>query len=55
MIGGVTMFDRLIFKGHLTRLFGPDALRAFLWTRGFPLTQWTKFVTAATEAISLNA
>ncbi len=53
--GSLTMFDRLIFKGHRTRLFQPDALRAFLWTQGFPLTQWTKFVTAATEAISLNA
>jgi hypothetical protein len=55
VIGSLTMFDRLIFKGHLTRLFRPDALRAFLWTQGFPLTEWTKFVTAATEAISLNA
>ena len=33
-----TMFDRLIFKGHMSRLYVPRALPAFLWSQDIPLT-----------------
>jgi hypothetical protein len=31
--GSLTMFDRLIFKGHLTGLYKPGSISAFLWSR----------------------
>jgi hypothetical protein len=34
IVGTLTMFDRMIFKGHLTRLFAPGAISAMLWQLG---------------------
>ena len=31
--GSLAMFDRMIFTGHLSHLFKPDAVRALLWAR----------------------
>ena len=33
--GSLTMYDRLIFKGHLSRLFPDGAARAYLWSQGW--------------------
>ncbi len=55
IVGTLTMFDRMIFKGHLTRLFAPGALSALLWQLGFPLKEFTKYATAATEQLTANA
>jgi hypothetical protein len=45
------MFDRLIFKGHLNRLYVRGALRAFLWSQGTPLTGFAAYVKASTQAL----
>src|SRR6266496_4734826 len=55
IVGTLTMFDRMIFKGHLTRLFPPGAISAMLWQLGFPLTRFTDYATAATEQLTANA
>ena len=55
IVGTLTMFDRMIFKGHLTRLFAPGAISAMLWQLGFPLTEFTKYATVATEELTANA
>jgi hypothetical protein len=55
IVGTLTMFDRMIFKGHLTRLFAPGAISAMLWQLGFPLTEFSKYATAATEQLTANA
>ena len=55
IVGTLTMFDRMIFKGHLTRLFAPGAISAMLWQLGFPLTEFTRHATAATEQLTANA
>jgi hypothetical protein len=50
--GSLTMFDRVIFKGHLTGLFGEGAVRAFLWKRGVPITEFTEYAKRTTEQIA---
>ena len=50
--GSLTMFDRMIFKGHLTRLFGEGAVRAFLWSQGVPITEFTDYAKATTAQIA---
>jgi hypothetical protein len=55
IVGTLTMFDRMIFKGHLTRLFAPGAISALLWQLGFPLTEFSNYATAATEQLTANA
>ena len=50
--GSLTMFDRLIFKGHLTRLFGNDAVRACLWKQGVPITEFTEYAKRTTGQIA---
>ncbi len=53
--GSLTMFDRLIFKGHLTRLHVPGGLRAFLWSQGVPITGFAGYVKRATDALMAHA
>ena len=55
LTGSLTMFDRLIFKGHLTGLYKPGAISAFLWTQGFPMKEFSRYAQAATGAITANA
>ncbi len=55
IVGTLTMFDRMIFKGHLSRLYAPGALRALLWELGYPLTDFARYATAATEELTVNA
>src|SRR5205823_12778937 len=45
IVGTLTMFDRMIFRGHLTRLFPPGAISAMLWQLGFPLSDFTRYAT----------
>jgi hypothetical protein len=49
LLGSLTMFDRLIFKGHLTRLYARRALPAFLWSQGTPLTGFAAYVKSCTQ------
>jgi hypothetical protein len=55
IVGTLTMFDRMIFRGHLTRLFAPGAVSAMLWQLGFPLTEFTRYATVATEQLTATA
>lgn len=55
ILGSLAMFDRMIFRGHLTRLYNPGAMRALLWTQGYPLKEFSRYAQAATEKITLNA
>ena len=35
LLGKLTMFDRMIFRGHLTKLYcGEGAFEVFLWRQG---------------------
>lgn len=49
--GSLTMFDRLIFKGHLSSLYKNGGTRAFLWNQGVPLTQFARYASQATKAM----
>jgi hypothetical protein len=55
VVGSLTMFDRLIFKGYLTRLFKPGALRAFLWSQGVPMSEYSAYVKKATDELVADA
>jgi hypothetical protein len=55
IIGSLTMFDRLIFKGYLRGLFRPGSVRALLWSQGVPITQFGAYVREATEQLIANA
>ena len=35
--GSLAMYDRMIFKGHLTALFKQDGARCYLWSQGVAL------------------
>ena len=51
----VTMFDRMIFKGHLLRLYHPGGVQAFLWNQGVALTGFARWATKTTEELCLHA
>lgn len=53
--GSLTMFDRLIFKGHLTGLYKQGGIRAFLWSQGYLLTEWSRYTQQATAMITAKA
>jgi hypothetical protein len=55
VVGSLAMFDRLIFKGHLTRLYTAGAARAFLWSQGAPLTDFARYVERATDTLYKHA
>src|SRR5436309_665938 len=50
--GSLAMFDRMIFKGHLTRLFPNDNARCFVWSQGYPLTEFTAYAKKTTALIA---
>ena len=54
VLGSLAMFDRLIFKGHLTGLYKPGAVSAFLWSQGFHMVQFSRYAQQATQTISDN-
>jgi hypothetical protein len=53
--GTLAMFDRMIFKGYLTRLYPKENVRCFLWTQGVALKDFTTYAKATTERIANNA
>jgi hypothetical protein len=53
--GSLAMFDRMIFKGHLSALYKQDGARCFLWTQGVALKDFTAYAKATTERIANNA
>jgi hypothetical protein len=55
VMGSLAMFDRMIFKGHLTALYKQDGARCFLWSQGVALKDFTAYAKATTERIANNA
>ena len=53
--GSLAMFDRMIFKGHLSGLYKQDNARCFLWSQGVALKDFTAYAKATTERIANNA
>jgi hypothetical protein len=53
--GSLAMFDRMIFKGYLTRLYPNENVRCFLWTQGVEMKNFTGWAKATTERIANNA
>ena len=53
--GSLAMFDRMIFKGHLSALYKQDGARCFLWSQGVALKDFTTYAKATTERIATNA
>ena len=50
--GSLAMFDRMIFKGHLSGLYKGDNARCFLWSQGVALKDFTAYAKATTERIA---
>jgi len=55
VIGKLTGFDRLIFKGHLARFNMPGRLQSFLHNQKVLLKDFDRYVTAATEKLKDHA
>jgi hypothetical protein len=55
IVGSLTMYDRMIFKGYLTRLYPIENVRCFLWTQGVEMKDFTAWAKATTERIANNA
>jgi len=55
ILGTLTMFDRLIFKGHLTGLFPQGAFARFLWRQGVLLKEFKPYVETATQKMKARA
>jgi hypothetical protein len=55
VVGSLAMFDRMIFRGHLLRLYHPGGVQAFLWNQGVPLTRFGEWAKATTEALCVHA
>jgi len=52
--GSLAMYDRMIFKGHLSSLYKQKggAIRSFLWSQGVPLTDFAAFAKATSGRIA---
>jgi hypothetical protein len=55
ILGTLTMFDRLIFKGHLTGLYPQGAFARFLWRQNVLLKEFKPYVEAATQKVKARA
>jgi hypothetical protein len=55
VIGELTMFDRMVFKGHLTSFFPPGAFQRFLSKEGVLLKHFGEYVEGATDELKAHA
>ena len=55
VMGELTMFDRMVFKGHLSAFFPKGAFKAFLDKQGVLLKGFKDFVQRATADIAKHA
>lgn len=53
--GKLVCFDRLIFKGHLSKLYPAGAFKAFLDRQGVLLKDFGSYVTARTDELKAHA
>jgi hypothetical protein len=54
VVGKLTCFDRLIFKGHLTRLMPPAAFKVFLSGQGVLLKDFAGYATRTSEQVKAH-
>ena len=54
VVGKLTCFDRMIFKGHLMALYHPGGMQAFLESQGVKLTRWKPYVSKMTEQLKVH-
>lgn len=54
VLGKLTFFDRMIFKGHLTGLYPPGAMKAFLDRQGVLLKDFSTYVKGATDQLKAH-
>ncbi len=52
--GTLSMYDRIIFKGHLTRLFMGTSFEVFLWKQGVLLKDFGTYVNKTTEELKAD-
>lgn len=55
VVGSVTMFDRMIFRGYLRTLYSPEASRCFLFNQGVLLKDFKPYVQQATATLKTHA
>ncbi len=55
VVGKLVCFDRLIFKGHLSKLYPTGAFKAFLDREGVLLKDFGRYVKACTEELKAHA
>ena len=55
IVGTLSMFDRIIFKGHLTRLFPEGALALLLTKLGVPLKDYGQYFEQVSQSVSEHA
>lgn len=55
IVGKLTAFDRLIFKGHLAHFNAPGRMKAFLDSQGVLLKNFDSYVGWATEQVKAHA
>jgi hypothetical protein len=55
IVGTLSTFDRLIFKGHLMSLQSPGGMFAYLDKAGVPLLGFGRFVDQQSEAVKTHA
>ena len=55
VVGKLACFDRLIFKGHLTGLFGAGRFKAFLASQGVLLKDFAPYVKRVSEQVKAHA
>jgi hypothetical protein len=48
--GSLAMYDRVIFKGYLSGLFGGDRVRTFLWSQGVSMVDFTAYARSRRSA-----
>jgi hypothetical protein len=54
VLGKLTFFDRMIFKGHLTGLYPSGAMKAFLDRQGVLLKDFSAYVKGATDELKAH-
>jgi hypothetical protein len=55
VVGKLTCFDRLVFKGHLTRLYQPGGLKGFLDRQGVLLKHFGLYAKWLSETVKQHA
>lgn len=52
--GKLAFFDRMVFKGHLTRLFPKGAMKAYLWGQGVLLKDFKTYVQRVSDELKAH-